>query len=149
VFKFKGHLIPISHVLMFENQFANSIPNFSFDHTFYFITSIEKYKSFLTSTILENFDAILGSQFEPSLLPNILQICYKNSKLLKDYNSEGFSHLEFLWIPFLASSCICGNMIEYKYVNGWVSRHYLNMLPFCVLRLVASPKLELQKLEFW
>jgi hypothetical protein len=87
------------------NQVANLTPNLSFDHNFYLITSIGKCEP--------NFDTILGSQFEPSLLPNILQICYKNSKLLKDYNSQGVSHLEFLWIPFLALSHICGSMIEY------------------------------------
>ncbi len=145
--KFKGHLTPISHVLMLENQVANLTPNLSFGHNFYLITLIRKCEPIFNIYNFRIFDGIWGTQFEPSLLLSIYKFL---TKIQNSWRTIIFK-MFFIWnfFGFLSLHCptLVGVWLSTK-MWMWLSiKTLFKHAPILCFNLGCKPKARITKVS--
>lgn len=104
---------------------------------------------FLTSTILENFDGILGTQFEPSLLPNsIYTFATKIQNFWRTIILKVFLTRNFFRFPSLHCPTLVGAQLNTK-MWIWLSiKTLFKHAPILCFNLGCKPKAKITKVSF-
>ncbi len=103
---------------------------------------------FFTSTILEFFDGILGTQFEPSLLPSIYTFVTKIQSSWKTIILKVFLNWNFFGFPSLHCCTLVGAWLSTK-MWMWLSiKTLFKHVPILCFNLGCKPKGRITKVSF-